>query len=375
VKERETMETNYNKIILVDDNPANLRAGKNVLSEKYEVYTAPSAAKLFELLEDIKPAMILLDIEMPGKDGYETIQALKANEETEEIPVIFITGKTDTDDELKGLDLGAIDYITKPFVPPLLLKRIEVHLLVEAQKKTLKLQKQMLEKQTQVLEVQREELKNFNGNLQKMVDEKTKTVFELQDAILKTVVDLVESRDDITGGHIERTQRGVGLLVEALQDHPTYSREAAEWDIKLLLRSSQLHDVGKIAISDHILRKPGRLDQEEFEEMKKHAAFGVRIIEKIEANTSASNFLKYAKIFAITHHEKWDGSGYPNGLSGENIPLPGRIMALADVYDALISERPYKKAFSREEAMKIIQDGRGRQFDPILTDVFIHSGI
>ena len=369
------METNYNKIILVDDNPANLRAGKNVLSEKYEVYTVPSAAKLFELLEDIKPAMILLDIEMPGKDGYETIQTLKAKEETKEIPVIFITGKTDTDDELKGLDLGAIDYITKPFVPPLLLKRIEVHLLVEAQKKTLKLQKQMLEEQTQILEVQQKELKNFNSNLQKMVDEKTKTVFELQDAILKTVVNLVESRDDITGGHIERTQRGVGLLVEALRDHPAYVREAAEWDIKLLLRSSQLHDVGKIAISDHILRKPGRLDPEEFEEMKKHAGFGARIIEKIEANTSANDFLKYAKIFAVTHHEKWDGSGYPNGLSGENIPLPGRIMALADVYDALISERPYKKAFSREEAMKIIQDGRGSQFDPVLTDIFIRSGV
>jgi putative two-component system response regulator len=351
------MGVNYNKIILVDDNPSNLRAGKNVLSEKYEVYTAPSAAKLFDLLNDINPAMILLDIEMPEMNGYEAIKILKAEETTKDIPVIFLTGKTDTENELTGLELGAIDYITKPFQPALLLKRIEVHLLVEVQKKT--------------LEAQRKELKNFNDNLQKMVDEKTKTVLELQDAILKTVADLVESRDDITGGHIERTMRGVGFLAGALRDHPVYGREVALWDIKLLLQSSQLHDVGKIAISDSILQKPGRLTEEEFREMKKHTIFGIQIIEKIEASTNASDFLKYAKIFAGTHHEKWDGSGYPNGLAGEVIPLQGRIMALADVYDALVSERPYKKAFSRAEAVRIIQDGRGTQFDPVLTDVFV----
>jgi putative two-component system response regulator len=351
------VENNYDRLVLVDDTPSNLRAGKNVLSEKYEVYTAPSAAKLFEILEDLKPALILLDIEMPEMNGYEAIKILKAREGTREIPVIFLTGKTDTENEIEGLDLGAIDYITKPFVPPLLLKRIEVHLLVEAQKKA--------------LEAQRQELKNFNDNLQMMVDDKTKTVLELQDAILKTMADLVESRDDITGGHIERTRRGVALLVEALRDHPVYGREIAGWDIKLLLQSSQLHDVGKIAISDYILKKPGRLTDEEFEEMKKHTIFGGQIIEKIESSTSASDFLKYAKIFARTHHEKWDGSGYPLGLKGEEIPVQGRIMALADVYDALVSERPYKKAFSHQEAVKIIQDARGTQFDPVLADIFI----
>ncbi|MDR0761398.1 MAG: response regulator [Treponema sp.] len=351
------MEKNYDKIILVDDNPSNLRTGKNVLSKKYEVYTAPSAAKLFDLLQDINPVMILLDIEMPGMNGYEAIKLLKAKEETRDIPVIFLTGKTDTDNELEGLDLGAIDYITKPFQPALLLKRIEVHLLVDAQKRK--------------LEAQGKELKNFNDNLQKMVEEKTKTVLELQDTILKTVADLVETRDDITGGHIERTRRGVGLLVDALRDHPLYGREVAKWDLKLLLQSSQLHDVGKIAISDQILKKPGRLEPEEFEEMKKHTTFGVQIIEKIEAGTTASDFLKHAKIFAGTHHEKWNGSGYPGGLAGEDIPLQGRIMALADVYDALISVRPYKKAFSHAEVMKIILDGKGSQFDPALTDVFI----
>jgi putative two-component system response regulator len=295
---------------------------------------------------------------MPEMNGYEAIKILKEKPETKDIPVIFLTGKTDTEDELEGLDLGAVDYIAKPFMPPLLLKRIESHLLMESQKKA--------------LETQQGELKNFNDNLQKMVDEKTKNVVELQDAILKTVADLVESRDDITGGHIERTRQGVGLLVAALQNHPRFSREVAAWDIKLLLESSQLHDVGKIAISDRILKKPGRLDREEFEEMKKHAAFGVQIIERIETSASGiSDFLQHAKIFAGTHHEKWDGTGYPAGLAGEDIPLQGRIMALADVYDALISERPYKKAFSREEALAIIREGKGTQFDPVLTDVFV----
>jgi putative two-component system response regulator len=365
------METANNKIILVDDNPSNLRAGKNVLAETYEVYTVPSAAKLFNLLEDIKPAMILLDIEMPEMNGYETIKILKSKEETAAIPVIFLTGKSDPDNELEGLSLGAIDYITKPFIPPLLLKRIEVHLLVEKQKKKLEAQKQILEEQAATLEAQQRELKNFNDNLQKMVDEKTRTVFELQDAILKTVASLVESRDDITGGHIERTRRGVELLVNALKGTPQYGEVVARWDIKLLLQSSQLHDVGKIAISDRILLKPGPLSPEEFDEMKKHTVFGVQIIENIEASTSASDFLKYAKIFAGTHHEKWDGGGYPNKLQGEEIPLQGRIMALADVYDALTSIRPYKKAFPHEEAVKIMLAGKGTQFDPVLADIFI----
>jgi putative two-component system response regulator len=359
------MENKKESIMLVDDNPASLRAGKTVLSRQYTAFTAPSAAKMFGLLEKNTPALILLDIDMPGMNGYEAIKILKEKPETRDIPVIFLTGKTDTEDELAGLDLGAVDYIAKPFMPPLLLKRIESHLLVESQKK-------ILESQKKTLEAQQGELKNFNDNLQRMVDEKTKTVLELQDAILKTVADLVESRDDITGGHIERTRQGVGLLVKALRDHPRFGREVSAWDFKLLLESSQLHDVGKIAISDQILKKPGKLDPEEFEEMKKHAAFGVQIIERIEASANGiSDFLKHAKIFAGTHHEKWNGTGYPNGLAGNDIPLQGRIMALADVYDALVSERPYKKAFSRREAVEIIREGKGTQFDPDLTDVFV----
>jgi putative two-component system response regulator len=344
------MENEKRLVILVDDNPANLQIGRNVLSEKYAVATAPSAEKMFKLLQKNIPAIILLDIDMPEMNGYEAIKILKSQPETRDIPVIFLTGRTDTGDELEGFTLGAIDYITKPFRPSLLLKRIEVHLLVEAQAA---------------------ELKNFNENLQKMVDEKTQNVLDLQNALLKTMAEMVECRDDITGGHIERTQQGIRILLEEIKNHDLYPEETEGWDINLLLQSSQLHDVGKISIGDNILKKPGSLTNEEFEEMKKHAAFGERIIEKIESLAKESDFLKYAKIFSATHHEKWNGSGYPRGLKGSEIPLLGRIMAVADVYDALVSNRPYKKAFTHEEAVHIILDGKEQHFDPVLVDLFM----
>jgi putative two-component system response regulator len=351
------------KVMVVDDNIANLKIAKNTLSDAFDVFTVPSAAKMFDLLERNQPSMILLDIDMPEMDGYTAIKVLKENPATREIPVIFLTAMSDPKSELEGLTLGAIDYIAKPFLPSLMLKRVEVHLMVENQK-------HKLEEQARILEEQRRCLLDFNENLQRMVEEKTGKVLELQDALLKTVADLVESRDDITGGHVARTKHGLSVLVSALEDLGLYREQMEDWDMSLLLQSSLLHDVGKISISDRILNKPGKLTPEEFEEMKKHAAFGVKIIEKMEAGTTESDFLKYARIFAGTHHEKWDGSGYPNGLSGEDIPLQGRLMAIVDVYDALISERPYKKAFSHEQAVRIILAGRGTHFDPVLTDVF-----
>jgi putative two-component system response regulator len=346
------MEREKTLIILVDDNPANLRIGKNVLAEKYAVATAPSAEKMFSLLENNSPAMILLDVDMPEMNGYEAIKILKSKPQTKDIPVIFLTARTESDDELAGLSLGAIDYIVKPFQPPLLLKRIEVHLLVEAQRK---------------------ELQYFNENLQIMVEEKTQSILELQNAMLKTIAELVECRDDITGGHIERTQRGIKILLEELERSGVYRDETEGWDMDLLLQSCQLHDVGKISIDDRILKKPGKLSAEEFEEMKKHASFGEQIIEKIEALAKESDFLNYAKIFAASHHEKWDGTGYPRGLKEHEIPLLGRIMAIADVYDALVSERPYKKAFSHDEAVRIIVEGSGTQFDSALIQVFLNA--
>jgi putative two-component system response regulator len=350
-------------IMIVDDNIANLRIAKNSLADTYDIFTVPSAAKMFDLLQRNKPELILLDIDMPEMNGYEAIKILKEHPATKDILVIFLTGKSDSESELEGLSLGAVDYISKPFMPPLLKKRIELHLTVEEQNRK-------LEEQARVLKEHQAELREFNENLQRMVEEKTGKVVELQRAILKTVADLVESRDDITGGHVERTQRGLRVLIEGLEDLGLYREQIQGWDKDLMLQSSQLHDVGKIAIMDNILNKPGRLTPDEFEEIKKHTTLGVRIIEKIESNTSESEFLKYAKVFAGTHQEKWDGTGYPMGLAGEDIPLQGRLMAIADVYDALVSDRPYKKAFSHEEAVRIILDGKGTHFDPVLVDVF-----
>ena len=342
------------KIIIVDDVATNLTVAKIALSDKYDVFTAPSGEKLFSLMKRMTPDLILLDVEMPEMDGYEVITVLKNSEKTVHIPVIFLTGKIDPEHEIKGLNLGAVDYITKPFSRELLLKRIDLHVLFERQ---------------------RQELLKHNLTLESEVDKKTKTVMELQTAILKAVAELVECRDSITGGHIERTQYYLSKLIRLLKERNYYTDELSALDIPLLIMSSQLHDVGKISIRDSILLKPGKLDDDEFTEMKKHAQYGVEIIKKIESSTTENEFLSYAQTFAGTHHERWDGAGYPNGLKGEEIPLPGRLMALVDVYDALTNDRPYKKAFTHEESVRIIRKGLGTQFDPVLCEIFIENNL
>jgi len=350
-------------VMVVDDNLANLMVAKLALTHTYDVFTVPSAAKMFDMLERNRPSIILLDIEMPETDGMEALSTLKANPSTADIPVIFLTAKDDPESELRGLALGAIDYISKPIMPPILLKRVDLHLTLESQK-------HRLEEQAKKLEVSVKAIKDFNENLQHMVEDKTREIIKLQNAILHGVANMVESRDDATGGHVERTQRYLRVLISGLNKMGLYQEEMKGWDIELMIDSSQLHDVGKIAISDSILKKPGRLTKEEFEIMKKHVEFGVSIIERIESEASGTDFLRYAKIFAETHHEKWDGSGYPKGLVGSNIPLPGRLMALADVYDALVSVRPYKEALPHEKAARIIREGRGSHFDPVIVDAF-----
>ncbi|MCL1918216.1 MAG: response regulator [Peptococcaceae bacterium] len=344
------METDRKTIFLVDDNMTNLTIGNDTLSDFYNVFSLNSGPRLLKILDRHIPDLILLDVEMPEMNGYETIQHIKAKPETRHIPVIFLTGKSDSKSELTGLSLGAIDYITKPFSPPLLLKRIEVHLLVESQK---------------------QELIHFNNNLQAMVDTKTETVVELQNAVLKTMAELVEYRDDVTGAHIDRTQSYLKVLLGELLEQGLYPEETSLWDMDLVLQSSQLHDVGKIATPDAILQKPGKLTPEEFEIIKGHTTFGEEIIERIKKNTTEHAFLDYAKVLVGTHHEKWDGSGYPKGLKGREIPLLGRMMALVDVYDALVSARPYKKAFAHQEARDIIVDGKGTHFDPDCVELFL----
>jgi len=208
-------------------------------------------------------------------------------------------------------------------------------------------------------------------NLQKKVEEKTQDIVELKNALLKTMAEMMDCRDDITGDHIERTQKGLRILMEGIERNSLFREETKNWDVDLLLQSSQLHDIGKISISDRILKKPGKLDDEEYMEMKQHATFGEDMIKKIMSMSRESDFLKYAEIFAASHHEKWDGSGYPRQHKENEIPLLGRIMAIADVYDALVSDRQYKKAFTHEDAVRIICEGKGKHFDPVLVDLFM----
>jgi len=351
------MSNKRQTIMLVDDNITNLTVGNNILKQDYNIMTLNSAERLFQVLEKIIPDLILLDIEMPEMNGFEAIKILKDKNELKDIPVIFLTAKNDVDSELAGLTLGAIDYIGKPFSPPLLLKRLELHLLLISQKNE--------------LSIQQRELMEFNENLQQMVDEKTKTVVELKNAILSTMAELVDRRDSNTGGHIERTQMYLGILLDALWRNAEYAKEALDWDKDLLLQSAQLHDIGKIAIDDSILRKPGKLTPDEYSVIQQHTKIGVTIVEGIEKKSSHQDFLVQAKILAATHHEKWDGTGYHKCLSGKEIPLQGRLMAIADVYDALVSDRPYRDAMTHEKAMEIIVNDKGIRFDPTLIEIFL----
>lgn len=335
--------------MLVDDEMTELTIGKNMLKAQFEVYAIPSGEKLFEILNHVEADIILLDIVMPVMDGYKTIMQLKSNPAWVDIPVIFVTGRSDESSELKGLSLGAIDYITKPFSAPLLIKRLQNHLRLSAHEK---------------------ELKNYNNNLQEIVKIKVRQVEDLQNSIISAMAEMVEIRDSVTGGHVIRTQKYLELLVEQLIRDNFYQDEISSWNLDFLYSSAQLHDVGKIAISDAILNKPGKLTDAEFNEMKRHTIAGVNALMKIEQNTEEHDFLKHARVIAGSHHEKWDGSGYPLGLQGSDIPLQGRLMAIADVYDALISQRPYKEAYSHEEAEQIIFEGSGAHFDPLLVETF-----
>jgi putative two-component system response regulator len=345
----EIMEKDRALIMMVDDSRTSLTAGVAVLSASWSVQTALSAAKMFEALEQSKPELILLDVNMPGMTGFEAIQILKKQPETQDIPVIFLTGSSEHESELAGLKLGAVDYITKPFIPELLCQRVATHVLLKRQQ---------------------HELENYNKNLQHMVDEKTKTIVKLQNKILAVTAEMIESRDGTTGKHIANTQRHLKILLQAAIRAGFWKEQTADWDIELILNASQLHDIGKIAIEDKILRKTEKLTNDEFAEMQQHVSRGVNIIARLQDGEVDNRFLQYAKIFAGFHHEKWDGSGYHLGLAGEEIPLLSRMLTVCDVYDALTADRSYKKAFSHEEAVKIIIEGKGTHFDPTLVSLF-----
>ena len=337
------------KIMLVDDNRVNLKAVAGILQSQYDVYTAQSARELFELLYNVVPDIILLNVDMRDKNGYEIIRMLRNDPRFKDLPVIFLAGTGDENAESTGLSLGALDFITKPFSAPLMIKRIENSLTIVAQ---------------------RNELKNYSINLQDMVNQKTKQVIDLQNSVLGIIADMVEIRDNMTSGHLTRTRKYLELMLNQLIEDKIYLHIISTWDLDYIYASAQLHDVGKLAISDAILNKPSKLTVDEFNEMKRHPAAGVETLLKIQNSMVHDAFMRHALVFAGTHHEKWDGTGYPAGLRGEDIPLEGRLMAIADVYDALISSRPYKKPSTIAEAERVIAMGSGTHFDPVLVDVF-----
>jgi len=288
---------------------------------------------------------------MPDIDGYEVCRRLKNDPVTTDIPVIFLTAKTEVEDEQKGFDVGCVDYITKPVSPPIVLARVQTHLL---------------------LKNARDFLKDENAFLEAEVARRTKEVQVVQDVTIMAMGSLAETRDNETGNHIRRTQHYIRVLAEKLRAHPEFAHFLDDSTIELLYKSAPLHDIGKVGIPDRILLKPGKLTPEEFEIMKMHAKLGRDAIAAAEKMLDTpSSFLRYAREIAHYHQEKWDGSGYPEGLAGALIPIPARLMAVADVYDALISKRVYKPAFSHERAIEIIREGRGTQFDPDIVDAFL----
>jgi putative two-component system response regulator len=325
-------------IFVVDDVDVNLTKAEQVLEETYNVFTLSSAMKMFELLQKVTPDLILLDIEMPEMDGFAAIAKLKENPKTEDIPVMFLTASTDATIEACGIKLGAVDFVVKPFSAPVLLNRIANHL-----------------------------------HINDLIKERTKKIELLQNGIVSVLASMVENRDEITGRHIEGTSMYVKILVEAMMKRGVYAEKMRDWDVDLIVSSSRLHDIGKVTVSDLILNKPDKLTDEEFKTMKKHVLVGEQIIDQIaiQTNMVGDAFLLNAKLAAGHHHEKWNGTGYPKGLKEEEISLQGRIMVIADVYDALVSDRPYKKAFSDEEAVKIIVSESGKHFDPKIVEVFL----
>ena len=337
------------KAIVVDDSRTSRNYCKAILSGSYDVGTAESGEEFFSLLDTFRPDIVLLDVEMPGLSGYDVIRRFKLDPANADIPVLFLTAHDGTESELEGLALGAVDYLAKHSAPSLILRRLDMQLLMASQKR---------------------QLQNYNDNLQKMVEEKTRTVTELQNAVFDLLTHVVEYRDDQTGGHVDRTKSYFRLLLDAMDAGGVYREHLADWDTRLVVLSSQLHDIGKVAIKDSILLKPGRLSSTEFEEMKKHTVYGADIIGGIEKNTADRSFIDHAGHMARFHHERWDGAGYPEGRKGAEIPLEGRIMAVVDVYDALISARPYKPPLSHDDAMGIIVEGSGSHFDPDIVRVF-----
>ncbi|MBC3868862.1 response regulator [Undibacterium oligocarboniphilum] len=339
-------------ILIVDDTPDNISLLSGLLKEQYKVRIATSGVKALQIAsQEPHPDLILLDVMMPEMDGYETCRRLKSDLMTADIPVIFLTARSQVKDEELGLRLGAVDYIGKPISPAIVQARVATQLnLIRA----------------------RQLLRNQNVYLERLVEERTEELGRLQDAIIMAMALLGEARDNETANHIRRTQAYVALLARQLSQHPRFCHELSEANITLLYKSAPLHDIGKIGIPDSVLLKEGKLTPEEFDLMKQHTWHGRETILSVEKYLGGSNeFLRFAREITYSHQEKWDGTGYPEGLRGEQIPVSARIMAVADAYDALISERDYDGTYTHAEAIVQIHKARGLHFDPDVVDAFL----
>lgn len=353
-------------ILIVDDEPTNLSVLNQILSPFYRIRAANSGQRALQVAaSDPSPDLILLDVMMPQLDGYQVLAQLQQTAATAEIPVIFVTALGDESDEERGLKLGAVDYISKPIKQSIVLARVRNHL---------------------ELKQSRDRLKSQNAWLESEVERRLHEIQLIQDVSLCALAELAETRDNETGNHILRTQAFVELLARQLRKNGPYQDELNSYQIGLITKAAPLHDIGKVGIPDSILLKPGRLSQEEFEIMKTHARIGGEAIDHamskailVQGNSEDElakeplEFLKTAQVIATSHHERWDGAGYPDGLATTDIPLAARIMAVADVFDALINRRVYKPAMSVEKASAIIRDGSGSQFDPEVVNAFFES--
>jgi putative two-component system response regulator len=343
-------------ILIVDDTPDNIMLLSRLLKDKYHTKVATNGSTALQVANATADLdLILLDVMMPGMDGYETCRQLKANPATRDIPVIFLTAKNQVEDEAMGLSVGAVDYLGKPISPPILFARVSTHLTLRAARK---------------------QLEEHNQNLERMVRQRTEQLLLMQEALILAMGSMAETRDGKAAersgaNHIRRTQHYMRALALKLRSHPRFAASLTDENIELITKSAPLHDIGKVAIPDRILHKQGKLDPEEFEVMKLHAAYGRDTIMLAEKHLGGTNsFLMFAREIAHSHQEKWDGSGYPEKLSGEDIPVSARLMAVADVYDALISRRVYKPPFTHAQSLEIMGQGRGTHFDPDVLDAF-----
>lgn len=337
-------------VLVVDDTPTNIDVLVETLGDTYEVMVAIDGPSALEILQDTLPDLILLDVMMPGMSGFDVLERLRADVRTSSIPVILVTALSDIESKIKGFSFGAVDYLIKPFEIEEVKLRVKNHL---------------------TLALTQKELKELNATLEEKVRERTLHIKLTQETTIEALSSLAEYRDPETGAHIIRTKHYIKAMVEAFRSRKKYLDILTDNYVEHLILSAPLHDIGKVAIPDTILNKPDRLTPEEFEEMKRHTVAGYQLFKKAEKRLGHKSFLNIAAELAYTHHEKWNGTGYPRGLKAEEIPFSGRLMALADVYDALLNKRVYKPPFSHDKAIAIIKEERGQHFDPFLTDIFL----